>query len=306
MNKALTLFVLALWLSGCASNPSAAGDPKSAPSQPAVSLASDWQVTLQTHIVQPMRYAAFLDGSYGLTGGPSEAGRAQVTTDGGQTWSMAETSSECVFNLEIVDRQLAWQCSTGPVGYSLDGGRTWQAVSSYGNYCRQLSFLDAKTGWLAGVKEIASTVDGGQSWQPLQMPAGMQEIAAIALRSPTDGAMLDIGGALYLTSDGGATWAKGSLGLELGSGKLPEPETAAAAVRFLDEGRGLAVGHILDDAHSQLVLLRTSDGGQTWSRQPLLDTPIQTAVYLSHDGNTLTVVDTANSQVTLMQYEGGK
>jgi hypothetical protein len=37
--------------------------------------------------------AAFLDKNFGLTGGADSAGRAHVTTDGGQTWTLAESSA---------------------------------------------------------------------------------------------------------------------------------------------------------------------------------------------------------------------
>jgi hypothetical protein len=51
-----------------------------------------WEIVLQREIAQPMRVAAFLDGGFGVTGGPSDPGRAHYTTDGGQTWTMAESS----------------------------------------------------------------------------------------------------------------------------------------------------------------------------------------------------------------------
>jgi len=40
-----------------------------------------------------MPIAAFLDESFGLTGGPADVGRAYVTTDGGETWTMADSSA---------------------------------------------------------------------------------------------------------------------------------------------------------------------------------------------------------------------
>lgn len=62
-----------------------------APAQPAAE--STWEIVLQREIEQPMRVAAFLDGDFGITGGPSDPGRAHHTTDGGRTWTMAESSA---------------------------------------------------------------------------------------------------------------------------------------------------------------------------------------------------------------------
>ena len=51
-----------------------------------------WEIVLQREIAQPMRVAAFLDSAFGITGGPSDAGKAHYTTDGGKTWTSAESS----------------------------------------------------------------------------------------------------------------------------------------------------------------------------------------------------------------------
>ena len=40
-----------------------------------------------------MQVAAFLDETFGLTGGPSDPGKAHYTTDGGETWTMADGSA---------------------------------------------------------------------------------------------------------------------------------------------------------------------------------------------------------------------
>ena len=87
----LTLLVLLISLSiaGCALLPArlkAAATPGTAQDT------RPWKIVLQREIEQPMRVAAFLDGGFGVTGGPSDPGRAHVTTDGGETWTMAESS----------------------------------------------------------------------------------------------------------------------------------------------------------------------------------------------------------------------
>jgi len=87
----LTLLVLLVSLStaGCALLPArleAAATPDTAQDT------LPWKIVLQREIEQPMRVAAFLDGGFGVTGGPSDPGRAHYTTDGGETWTMAESS----------------------------------------------------------------------------------------------------------------------------------------------------------------------------------------------------------------------
>jgi hypothetical protein len=51
---------------------------------------SPWEVIIQADIEQPVRMAAFVDEQVGFTGGAGDAGTAQYTTDGGQTWTISE------------------------------------------------------------------------------------------------------------------------------------------------------------------------------------------------------------------------
>jgi hypothetical protein len=55
-----------------------------------------WEVVYQQVLERPIRMAAFLDENVGLTGGPDYAedgrGKAHSTTDGGETWTWAESS----------------------------------------------------------------------------------------------------------------------------------------------------------------------------------------------------------------------
>jgi hypothetical protein len=53
---------------------------------------AQWEVILEKRVDQPARITAFLDETFGVTGGAGGAGRAHYTTDGGQTWTLAESS----------------------------------------------------------------------------------------------------------------------------------------------------------------------------------------------------------------------
>jgi photosystem II stability/assembly factor-like uncharacterized protein len=203
--------------------------------------------------------------------------------------------------LDIVDVQVAWQCSLGPVGVSTDGARTWQAVTDYGN-CRQLSFLNAQTGWIATSHQIGMTSDGGQTWQDVPLPGDVQEIAAMSLRTPVDGYVLDTDGVLYTTADAGQSWSAHPLGLDLEGSPIPSRETASAAVRFADADHGLVVIHLAGGLSSRVVALRTADGGQTWAQEDVTTTTLLVALYLSRDGSVLTIADQSEAQVIVLRY----
>lgn len=309
MRRIVTLILLiSLLLAGCASNTASPTiDPgqstASAPMQP--SAGSTWEPVLHRQIEHSMRITAFLDTQFGVTGGPSDSGKSFYTVDGGQSWTQASSSAECLFGLDLVDPQVIWQCSSGPVRVSTDGAHTWEPVSDYGNFCRQLSFLDANTGWIADINQLGVTQDGGVTWTPVSLPENSQHIAAIALRTPTDGYLLDISGTLYITSDGGTTWSSHTLPLSLGENTLPDHDTASSAVRFRDAEHGLVIVHEVDSYHSQLIALSTSDAGQTWHQEVIMQAPILVSVYLSHDASTLTVADKFTSQVVVLHNSGG-
>jgi photosystem II stability/assembly factor-like uncharacterized protein len=259
-----------------------------------------WKVVLQTEVEQSMRVAAFLDESVGFTGGSADVGRAHVSADGGRTWTLAESSAGCLFALDVVDSQVAWQCSLGPVGVSTDGGQTWQAVTDYGN-CQQMSFLDAQTGWIATPSQLGVTTDGGQTWTEVSLPEGVENIAAVSLRTPTDGYLLDSTGILHVTQDGGQSWSSHTLGLDLEGRPIPDRETASAAVRFFDANHGLVVVHLTGGLSSRIVALRTSDGGRTWEQEEVGPASLLIALYLSHDGSVLTIADHVEQQVIVLR-----
>jgi hypothetical protein len=67
-------------------------DPTEPPPAPTEEPKALWEEVLRVKVEQPTRIAAFLDETLGLTCGAGETGKAHYTTDGGQTWTIADTS----------------------------------------------------------------------------------------------------------------------------------------------------------------------------------------------------------------------
>lgn len=187
---------------------------------------------------------------------------------------------------------------------SKDGGKTWEAVEGKtGGMGCILAFADANTGWLGSGAEFEMTADGGATWEKLALPEGVSKVAALSLRTPTDGYLVGADGVLYITQDGGKTWSSQPLGLEnpniLGFGSGPFiNETPQAAVRFTDADHGLVVLGL--DGNDSLIALRTADGGKTWKEE---SPPAELGKpYLSRDGKFLTV-NKWGAWVTLLKCE---
>jgi photosystem II stability/assembly factor-like uncharacterized protein len=260
-----------------------------------------WEILLQTDKPRNGFTAAFLDDEFGITVG--HAGDPYYTTDGGQTWVQANSLTIDLCGLDMVDEETIWAVGdAGLVRRSSDGGRTWETVSRlhYPGSAAYISFVDDQVGWAASLSQLEATSDSGQTWAVIRLPDGAATIAAISLRSATDGYLLDDTGTLYVTQDGGESWAQRSLGL--GGTIITTRQQQLAAVRFLNAEHGLVILS-LEGELGEILALRTADGGRTW-QQEIVPGSIG-PLHLTYDGRTLTVmVLTQSPPVTVLGYEG--
>jgi photosystem II stability/assembly factor-like uncharacterized protein len=197
-----------------------------------------------------------------------------------------------MFSVDIVDVQTIWQSCLSGTSLSTDGGKTWTVIAKdVGGMASILAFADNKTGWVGSGSKFKMTTDGGATWKELTLPKDSTDVAAISLRTPTDGYLIDKKGALYITKDSGKTWEPKSLGLVnpvilgFGSGAGWINETPQVAVRFTDANHGLVVLGL--SGKTNMIALRTADGGKTWKEESVpakLGKP-----FISRDGKLLTV-----------------
>ena len=309
MKAFVKIICLTIWivLAGC--------QPKAAPTAavPPTDAATGgpWKLVYQGQVDQPVRMAAFLDETFGLTGGANNEGRAYYTTDGGQTWTLSEGSSGCLFGLDVLDKEVVWECNYSDVRPSLDGGKSWgDKARGMGQPGCLVSAADRTTAWHLTPSRFEITRDGGATRSAVKFPEGVSQLklGAIQLRTADEGYLLDTDGNLYITNDGGMTWTKRAyLGLEkYSSFKLwPYKGLPYAAIRFTDASHGLVVMSLLGDAKSKIQVLRTADGGQTWAEETLEGEIGQP--YLSHDANYLTITSMLSiNEVFLYHYSGAQ
>lgn len=131
---------------------------------------------------------------------------------------------------------------------------------------RGVSVFDAKTIWASGAKgTILRSVDAGRSFQVLKSPAGKEvDYRDVHAFSSQRASLLTAGQPvrMYHTDDGGETW---SLAYE-----CKQSGAFLNAMDFWDDRNGIAFSDAID---GRLLIIRTRDGGRTWSENPVGERP---------------------------------
>ena len=189
------------------------------------------------------------------------------TTDGGTTWSQVFDAPELGGSLQAIrfsDAANGWAVGSFPLVRTTDGGRSWHYEGSEAGYdLFAIEFADSEHGWTAGRRTIyhadslhhdfagviLRTLDGGDTWDTTNLPTSINGLYFLDTET---GWAVGAGGAIYKTSDGGASWSQ-----------QPTQSTLFLRdVHFVDRNNGWATGGALNNG-----MLRTTDGGATWREQ---------------------------------------
>ncbi len=193
--------------------------------------------------------------------------------------------------IAFVSPDLGWYGNgLGRIYRTTDGGRNWREIfRKPGTYVRTLEFLDARTGFMGNVgpgyfpdvtdaNPLYVTHDGGVSWTPAPAPKGPKVTGVCAIDVLRVGGKVvairaggRVGGpaALMTSLDGGASWTSQDVsGL---TGMILD-------IKFISASTGFIAGaSAADERRSHALVLKTSDGGQTWrkvyeSKRPMENT----------------------------------
>ena len=189
-------------------------------------------------------------------------------------------------DISFVDAMTGWYGNgAGKLFRTTDGGQTWvKQLDRPGTFVRALGFIDEKRGFLGNIgpdyfpnvsdtTPLYRTRDGGESWEPVVIDGPpVKGICAIdILKTPfinageldhrvtvRAGGRVGTPAALATSRDGGETWTS-------------EDMTAHTAmildIHFVSERVGFIAGASDGDVQvSKAVILRTDDGGRSWTR----------------------------------------
>lgn len=161
-----------------------------------------------------------------------------------------------------------------------DGGAHWQERKVSGEYVRSLDFVNAQTGYVLIEEQcsesgklqckqirLLKTRDGGRTWNTVWQAVSKEDrsranpvLHRLSFVDENNGAML-VNGSLYITEDGGVHFKAASFGVK---------DFKALSASFPKAGIGYVIGTVGKN-EGKLAVLKTANGGRTWSKQ--LDLP---------------------------------
>lgn len=161
-------------------------------------------------------------------------GLIRKTTNGGSTWTTLSSSTTLdLYAIQFVN------ATTGYIGgddgiilKTINSGSSWsQQFSSIYYEFTDVEFTDPLNGCITGTYGIMRTTNGGVNWTPVTV-YGTYQFSQLDFPSADTGYMSGIGGNVFRTIDGGATW----LGLNSIS-----PAGFVRDVDFISNDTGFAV-----------------------------------------------------------------
>lgn len=211
-----------------------------------------------------------------------ENGTILRSTDSGETW-MPQTSGTDLWLRGVFfsdsDRGTVvggacggWETPCeGIILGTVDGGNTWiDQTPEFVQILESVFFIDASTGTAVGRAAagtggtILRTTNGGDTWVAQTSGADVEDadLMAVFFTDASNGFVaggspFGAGPTLLRTTDGGTTWT------DVTPSGLPEG-TMLFDIDFVDADNGVIVGNTLLLGDYGGVVLRTTDGGETW------------------------------------------
>lgn len=231
-----------------------------------------------------------IDANNAFAIGSGNFGYSQVfsrTTDGGTTWTTQTYSMysegrhiSFIFNgISFSDPDNGTIVGgNGTIISTTNGGESW-SYNSFGNTAtmRSVALKDANNGIAVGsLGTITKTTDGGKSWTVI--PVKTNSYLYNTTYADTKHCIAVGNETVLKSADGGITWKL-----------LSFSSIFLRGVSFSDSSKGTAVGYKRIGDSFIAAILRTTDGGETWSEQPAGVTNTLLGIYMT-DLNNATAV----------------
>lgn len=202
----------------------------------------------------------FLDSKPNTGWGAGLGGMVLKTTDGGASWATMPTDTNVnLFDVDFTSANNGWATGNDIYAGSVvlrttDGGNTWtsQTLGSQSISLQAISF-NGNNGAVVGAGKAFYTTNGGSSWVASTGINGLHFLNSVQMVTTLVGYAGGSGGAIYKTTNGGESWSQ----------QTSNTTSEITSLNFVDSSKGFAVASY--DSHTAGRLLRTIDGGTTWT-----------------------------------------
>jgi photosystem II stability/assembly factor-like uncharacterized protein len=278
---------------------------------------------------------AFANGSLGVA--VTGLGAVLRTTDGGASWSapVAVAAFGGLQTVAFADANTVVAMGAGGRVYrSIDAGLTWTAGEDLNfagaEYLPRLKFRSASEGYAVGLYgQVWRTTDAGQSWSLVAGGSDLESFTSVKFRGSEGLAASGIG--VFRTQDGGATWDNlgggaaydialldTSVRVAVGFGirrtsdrgqnwtavHTTAPSQVLLAVDFVPATGTATTGVAVGNSAGNGLMLRTTDGGISWSPVSIGTVPALYAVTFSASNPGLGLAGGSN-RTLLRTTDGG-
>ena len=148
-----------------------------------------------------------------------------------------------------------------------DGAQSWALVLETTGGIDDVCFVDSLTGWAVGNDgTVETTSDGGNTWRDIEVDP-YRDFNGVCFVDERNGWIVGDLETIVHTPDAGSTWVWQREGADF----------SIHAVSFLDSLRGWAAGSFYLGERG--VLLKTSDGGESWTQHLELPHSVNNIVF---------------------------
>ncbi len=180
------------------------------------------------------------------------------TTDGGYTWSFAETpNSDEVWFLHFPTDEAGYAyCWNNELMRTTDAGNNWNILNLPDSIGGNFHFINQDTGFMCSyLGYFSKTFDGGETWSSTIVTDSIN-LRAIYFLDSSEGWMVGNWGFHAHTTDGGQTWETGFLDVN-----------SPTNIYFINNLKGFITTY-------QGYLYKTKDGGDFWEKMSGFEYPL--------------------------------
>lgn len=186
-------------------------------------------------------------------------GGMYYTTDGGQTWVPASSGvTKSIEAIQFLNDSLAYAATYGgDVLISTNGGQTWTPLATANsNALYAMAVVDSAHGWAVGKKGTILFFNGDSC--VVQNSGTTENLYGVSFSDTLHGIAVGAHETALFTTDGGQTWTPSTTVPGIQGKDIND-------VYMIDDTLAVAVGDGFAFLDLKSVIMKTTDGGQTWT-----------------------------------------